>query len=338
MALKKFDRKREKFDLINPVERIPEDHICFVVKDIVETIDFTEANAKFIHTPGEPAYDRELLTLLVLMGAIDKKFSSRDLENAARFDFVYIYLTANATPDFRTIQRFKNDNKELLREAFVKTREIGRKLGIVKLRNLAIDGTTVKASASKNSRYSKIDLLIAKELVEKGIRVDEKEDILYEKESGNIFTSEQLKQLKKELKKEYKIDENKNEKKKKGRKRKNNKIKKITEDKSNDSDFGLKKKVTKIVKQGEKNKSETLKKINKALDRFDEKDLDKVSLTDPDAHWRPNKQHYFELVHNLQIICDTDSRFIIDNMIVDDATDMNQLIPLMEDLQTDIGF
>ena len=91
------------------------------------------------------------------------------------------------------------------------------------------------------------------------------------------------------------------------------------------------------VKQSEKNKEKTLEKIDKALDILHEKDLDKVSLTDSEAHWRPNKKHYYELVHNFQIIGDTDSRFIIENKVVDVATDMNQLIPLMEGLQDEIG-
>ncbi|GAA5818560.1 MAG: hypothetical protein CfClM3_1162 [Methanobrevibacter sp. CfCl-M3] len=75
----------------------------------------------------------------------------------------------------------------------------------------------------------------------------------------------------------------------------------------------IKKKVLTIVKNGEKNKTDTLKKINRAINKFDEKNLDKVNLTNPDAHYRPNKQNYFQMVHNFQIIGDLDSRFIIDN-------------------------
>ncbi|GAA5818561.1 MAG: Pseudogene of conserved hypothetical protein [Methanobrevibacter sp. CfCl-M3] len=92
---------------------------------------------------------------------------------------------------------------------------MGRELGIVRLKNLAIDGTTIKANASKNKRYKKIDLLMARELVEKGITVDEEEDILYNNESGSAFTEEQLKKLKKELEKQYKIEENEKNKKNK---------------------------------------------------------------------------------------------------------------------------
>jgi transposase len=194
MALKKFDRGRENFELINPALRIPDDHICFVVKEIVESIDFSKVNASFLHTPGEPAYDREQLAMLVLMGAVDGKFSGREIEEQARFNFAYIYLSGNATPSYKTINRFKKENKEIMRTAFVKTRELGRELGIVKLENLAIDGTTVKANASKKSRYDVIDLLIAKELVEKGISVDEEEDILYDNKSGYRLTKEQMEQ------------------------------------------------------------------------------------------------------------------------------------------------
>ena len=201
MALKKFDRERKKFELINPASRIPDNHICFVVKEIVETIDFSDANEKFLHTPGEPAYDREVLTLLVLMGAVDKVFSARDLEYQSRFNFAYIYLTANSTPNYRTIQRFKNEHPELLREAFVKSREIGRELGIVRLARLGQDGTTVKADASKDSRFDEADLLIARELVEKGFHVEEEENILYDEKSDRTFTKKEYEQLRKEISK-----------------------------------------------------------------------------------------------------------------------------------------
>jgi transposase/Pyruvate/2-oxoacid:ferredoxin oxidoreductase delta subunit len=337
MALRKFDRSRQNFELINPAERIPEDHICFLVKDIVESNDFSKLNEKFLHTPGEPAYDREQLAMLVLMGAVDGVFSGRDIEEQARFNFAYIYLSGNATPSYKTINRFKKESKEFMKQVFVRTREMGRELGIVKLENLAIDGTTVKANASKNSRYDIIDLLIAKELVDKGIAVDEEEDILYDKKSGYTFTPEQFEQLKKELKKKHKINDNKAKKNKKTSKK--NKKDKSTEKDTNDevNNMGIKKKVLKIVKQGEKNKPQTLKKIDEALKKAEERNMDKISLTDPDAHWGPNKQHYYQLFHNLQIIGDTDSRFIIDNRVVDAATDMNQVIPLMTNLQSKIG-
>jgi transposase len=344
MVLKKFDRSRKNFELINPALRIPEDHICFIVKEIVESIDFSKINAQFLHTPGEPAYDREQLAMLVLMGAVDSKFSGRDIAEQARFNFAYIYLSGNATPSYKTINRFKKENRELMRTAFVKTREFGRKLGIIKLENLAIDGTTVKANASKNSRYDVIDLLIARELVEKGIIVDEEEDILYDNKSGHKFTKEQMEQLKEALEKEYKP----NKKKKKTTKKKKKRSQKSKVDKKNKenagkednglvNDIGVKKKVLNVVKQGNKNKSGTLKKINKALDKADERNIDRISLTDPEAYWRPNKQHYYQLIHNWQIIGDVDSRFIIENKVVDAATDMNQLPPLMEDLQSEIG-
>jgi transposase len=337
MALKKFDRSRQNIELLNPIDRIPKDHVCFIVKEIVESIDFSEINEKYVHTPGEPAYDREQLAMLVLMGALDGKFSGRKIAEMARINLVYIYLSGNATPDQRTINRFKKENKELMRKAFVRTREIGRELGIVTLKNLAIDGTTVKANASKKSRYDKIDLLIAKELVEKGIIVDEEEDRLYGEETGDTLTKEDLNQVKKEIKKQLQMEENK---KKKKRKKNDKNYKKNRKDESNEGDvdgIGVKNKVLHIVKQGSKDKKGTLKKINKSLDEADKKNLDRISFTDPNAHWRPNKQHYYELVHNFQIIGDTDSRFIIENRVVDAVTDMNQLIPLMDNLQIEIG-
>jgi transposase len=165
---------------------------------------------------------------------LNGKFSEREIEEHPRFNFAYIYLSSNATLSHKTINSFKNslllnlllffslchktinsfknENKELMWKIFVRTRKMGRELGIVKLKNLAIDGTTVKANASKNSRYDKMDLLIAKELVEKGISIDEEENILHDKKSEYRFTSEQLKQLKRELEKKQKTKDSKSKK------------------------------------------------------------------------------------------------------------------------------
>jgi hypothetical protein len=179
------------------------------------------------------------------------------------------------------------------------------------------------------------------------------EDILHDNKSGRTFTKKQFKKLKEKLKKEHKIKDKKNKKttkKEKKNEKASRKEKKDVNSKKDEgtfhendededvNDMGVKKKVLDVVKQGEKSKEVILEKIDKALEKADEKNLDRISLTDPDAHWRPNKQHYFQLVHNFQIIGDTDSRFIIHNDVVDAATDMNQLKPLMDEIQTEIGY
>nr|WP_302579141.1 transposase [Methanobrevibacter arboriphilus] len=167
MAFRKYEKGQTKFELRNPLKEIPEDHICFLVEKIVDELDFSEINGKYQHTPGKPAYNREMLTLLVLMGAIDGIFSSRKLEELTHINYVYIYLTGYEKPDFRTISRLKIECEDLQKETFRETVKMGIKLNIVKFKHITIDGSPIKANASKNHRYREKDLIIAEKLIKK---------------------------------------------------------------------------------------------------------------------------------------------------------------------------
>ena len=60
MALKKYDQDQSRLIWFNPKSNIPEGHICFLVDEIVEGLDFSEVNGKYENTPGTPAYNRKL--------------------------------------------------------------------------------------------------------------------------------------------------------------------------------------------------------------------------------------------------------------------------------------
>ncbi|MCL2687427.1 MAG: transposase [Methanobrevibacter sp.] len=196
MDFRKYEKGQTKFELRNPLSEIPEDHICFLVEKIVEGLDFSEINGKYQHTPGKLAYNHEMLTLLVLMGAVDGIFSSRKLEELTHVNYVYIYLTGNEKPDFRTISRFKIECENLLKEAFRETVKMGIKLNIVKFKYMSMDGSPIKVNASKNRRYREKDLIVAEKLIEKGIMVDEEEDLLYDDESSLILPKEKMEKVK----------------------------------------------------------------------------------------------------------------------------------------------
>jgi transposase len=301
MALRKYEKGQTKFEIRNPLEKIPKDHICFLVEKIVDELDFSQIHGKYQHTPGKPAYNRKMLTLLVLMGAIDGIFSSRKLDELTHINYVYIYLTGNENPDFRTINRFKIECRDILREAFRETVKVGIKSNIVKLKHISGDGSPIKANASKNSRYREKDLIIAEKLIEKGIKVDEEEDLLYDNESSLIIPKEKMEKAKEILDK--------------------NNVMKIN------------KRTKKLVNRGIKNPKQTLDKIEKAKKRLKDINVDKVSLTDPESHWMPNKKKHYELIHNLQIISDYDSRFILENHIANKPTDMSQLENMVDKIE-----
>jgi transposase len=289
MALRKYEIGQTRFEVYDPSKNIPENHVCFLLKKIVKREDFSENNEKYLNAPGGTAYDREMLATIVLMGAVDGIFSSRRLAELTYRDDIYKYLSGMQNPDFRTICRFKIECKDIMRNLYLQTVKFGIEEGIIKLQNISFDGTTMKANASKNKRITQKDIEIANELIEKSIKLDEEEDLLYNEESGEIVSKESM----------DKIDE---------------KTENYTKIKSS---------VKKIVNQSHKNKKLALKKLNKAEKKLKERHIDKISLTDPDSFWIPNKKHYFELLYNIQVTYDYESRLIINNRIADNPTDFN---------------
>ena len=62
-----------------------------------------------------------------------------------------MYLAENLQPDFRTISDFRKENEKLIAELFKNTVKAAKELGVIVLEQLSVDGSMVKASASKKS-------------------------------------------------------------------------------------------------------------------------------------------------------------------------------------------
>lgn len=164
---------------------IPKDHPCFFIKNVVDTMDFTEIHKKYEGKPGESAYSRAMLLRVTLMGAFDGGLSSRELEEQVNTNIAYMYLAGMQKPDFRTFARFKQHNGDLINQAFIKSIEIAREADLIKLHKIAFDGTKIKAKSSLNNITDKEQLKILKDNLKRSIELDEEEDELFGDESGN---------------------------------------------------------------------------------------------------------------------------------------------------------
>jgi transposase len=126
---------------------IPEDHICYLVESIVESLDFPSFDMKYSGV-GHPAYHPRIVLNILIMGVLDRVRSSRRLAKNARENIVYMYLSEKLAPDFRTISDFRKDNPDLVKEAFRHTVTLAREEGLVDLSHLSTDGTKIRANAS----------------------------------------------------------------------------------------------------------------------------------------------------------------------------------------------
>ena len=126
--------------------------------------------------------------------------SSRRIAQRLHEDIAFRVLAANNTPDFRTISDFRKDNVDALSGLFVQVLASCQQAGPVKLGHVALDGTKVKANASKHKAMSyqrmkeKAAQLAAKvaELLERAREVDEEEDRRYGKDKRGDELPEEL--------------------------------------------------------------------------------------------------------------------------------------------------
>jgi transposase len=188
---------------------IPDNHICFFVEEFVDSLDFTDFDMIY-DGAGHPAYHPRIIMKIIIQGMLCKERSSRKLAGACRENFVFMYLAEKVQPNFRTISRFRKNNKEFVKDTFKETIKLASENKLVDLNLICIDGTTLKANASKRKYVNENQLKFLDSIIDKMIE----EDIQIDKIDEKIEASEEnlTKLDKKNLKnlvREYKKCKNK---------------------------------------------------------------------------------------------------------------------------------
>jgi transposase len=119
-----------------------------------ESLDLEEIDASYRSDVGQPPFDPRLMTALLLHGYASGVYSSRRLAKACveRADFMMI--VAGDAPDFRTISEFRRRHLKALGGLFVQVLKLAERAGLVKLGHVALDGTKLRANASKHKAMS----------------------------------------------------------------------------------------------------------------------------------------------------------------------------------------
>ena len=134
---------------------VPRDHISQLIVSLVrESLDLSAIIGSYRSGLGQPPFDPRMMTALLLHGYASGVYSSRRIARAAveRADFMMI--VAGDPPDFRTISEFRRRHLKALAELFVQVLKLAEKAGLVKLGHVALDGTRIKANASKHKAMS----------------------------------------------------------------------------------------------------------------------------------------------------------------------------------------
>ncbi len=187
-----FRRYDPNQDLLLPPsldDWLPEDHLARIVAQVVDDhLDLASLLATYENEAGgSPAFHPRLLLKVLLYGYCIGVASSRRMEKATYEDVATRWLATDQHPHYTTLARFRRRNLPLLDDLFHQVLDLCREAGLVKLGRVALDGTKIRASASKHrsKSYRKIreeeDELRRKvrEWFDEVERVDAEEDRLY---------------------------------------------------------------------------------------------------------------------------------------------------------------
>lgn len=127
---------------------IPKDHLVRVVNTIVDELDLSTLYDRY---PGGgcPAYHPQMMLKVMIFAYSQKIYSSRQIAKALRENINFIWLSGGNTPDFRTVNRFRSDMKDIIEDVFYDVVHLLLEKGYIRLENYFLDGTKIEANANK---------------------------------------------------------------------------------------------------------------------------------------------------------------------------------------------
>ena len=139
----------------SPREWLPEEHLVYFLSDLVDELDLKPIVATYRGvTRGTVPYHPRMLVKVLLYAYAVGIPASRQIARELEENVAFRVLAANQRPDFRTISDFRKQHLRALADLFVQVLTLCRRAGLVKLGHIAVDGTKVKANASKHKALS----------------------------------------------------------------------------------------------------------------------------------------------------------------------------------------
>jgi len=132
---------------------LPEDHLARFVVEVVDQLDLSALTRQYAGRGSQAQHPAVLLSLLIY-GYATGVFSSRKMERATHDSIAFRYLAANTHPDHDTIATFRRRFLPQFEALFVQVLLLAREMKLLKLGRIALDGTKVKANASKHKALS----------------------------------------------------------------------------------------------------------------------------------------------------------------------------------------
>jgi transposase len=287
----------------SPRDWLPEDHLAWFISDAVDALDLTEVLRSYRPGgKGNLAYHPRLLLKLLFYGYATGVFSSRKIAKQVEDSVAFRVLAAGQFPNHRTICRFREQHIDRFNDLFAEVVQMAMEAGLVKLGTIAIDGTRVKANASKHKAMSyermKEEEKRLRDEIRKITAIAAGQDAAEDAEFGPDFRGDELpKELQRRESRRAVIRAAK---------------KRLEERKA---------------QEAEAKRSGATE--DRKPSRPDPKDQE--NFTDPESRIMKVSSGVFEQAYNAQISVDSVKQIIVATGVTQSAADVRQLIPMLDE-------
>jgi len=283
---------------------LPEDHLAYFVSDVVEQLDLRAIESVYEEEErGQPPYHPRMMSKILIYGYCVGVFSSRRMQKKLTEDVGFRVLAAGNEPDFRTISDFRKLHLGALQGLFDQVLQIALQAGAMKLGRVVLDGSKVKANASKHKAMSygrmqeeeKRLQEEVKRLLEQAEAADEEEDARY------------------------------------GRDRRGDEL---------PAELARRETRWKRIQEAKRALEERAREQAKSKDEPEEKAQPKAKMqynfTDPESRILPGADGFVQ-AYNAQIAVEPDFQLIVGQRVTQAANDKQQLQPTLEVVRQQAG-
>jgi transposase len=305
-------------------EWLPADHMARFIADLVdEHLDLSRIHAAYTEGRGAPPYDPRLMVRILLFGYTTGVRSSRKLEAACVDVVAFRWLAAGTAPDYRSIARFRKRHLSALGHLFVQALALCQAAGMVRLGRVALDGTKLRANASRRkamsyARMSEKEKILAQEvsdLLAEAEAIDRAEDAQYGKDRRGDELPEELRRRETRL---TAIREAKQALEKEAR------------------DRARAAAQAKAEEQGEDEES-TAERVAAAVEKATPRAKAQRNFTDPESRIMKTSDGAFHQCYNAQAVVDAEHQVIVAAEVNDCAADVGNLIAMTEQTIANTG-
>ena len=289
---------------------LPENHLVYFVSDVVDQLDLSKIESVYEKEDrGQPPYHPRMMTKVLVYAYCVGVFSSRKIQKRLVEDVAFRVLAAGNQPDYRTISDFRKLHLDALQDLFEQVLKLALTAGAIKLGRVALDGSKIKANASKHKAmtYKRMKdeernlRAEVRQLLKQAKAADDEEDAHYGKENSGDELPEELN-------------------------RRETRLQKIREAKR-----ALEQRAREEAQQADKDNDSERKAA--AEEKATPEDKAQYNFTDPESRIMKGSDGFVQ-AYNAQVVVEEGCQLIVAQAVTQEANDKKQVLPMVEAIET----